>query len=1160
MHFQRLRLIGFKSFVDPTDLLIEPGLTGIVGPNGCGKSNLVEALRWVMGETSPRQMRGREMDDVIFSGSATRPPRNHAEVQVLLDNAARTAPAAFNDDVEIEVSRRIERGSGSVYRINGRELRARDVQLLFADETTGARSTALVGQGQVGALISAKPSERRALLDEAAAITGLHSRRHEAELRLRAAEANLERLDDVTGALEAQLQGLKRQARQAGRYRRLGERIRATEATLLHRRYRVAEEAVARTAAARDAAERAVAALEQTAAGAATEQADAAAALPPLREAQAIASAKLHRLEVAQVELEAEERRLADARATLESRLSQIDADVERETALAGDADQALARLESERDSLTAARDGERDSAQAVQSARDQAAKVVAALEHDADGLAARLGAAEARGTALARQVEEIDGRLERLRARAAEVDGELAGLAGGTENGATLGDAEAAVTAAGAEVAAKRTGAESAERERIERQEAEGAARESLQAAETAHAALAAEEAALAELLGGDKSGRWPAMIDEISVEAGFETALGAALGDDLSASPDADAPLHWRDPEIDGAEPPLPAGAEPLARFVTAPAAMARRLSQVGVVAAGDGSRLWGALAQGQRLVSREGALWRWDGFAVAPEAETPAAVRLRQNNRLTALRREIKKSEARRQKTADKLAAGRAALDRAAADEAGARASLRGAEEALDGARETLAGAAAAAAAEASRRDNLSDAATRLAADLKEAAEQHAAAVAAVAELESDDDGSARLEGLRTDLSARRAELAEHEGAHDRVRREAAARRDRLAAVDVELRSWRGRADGAKAHLSQLAKRRTAASAELTAFADRPAEITAARGALLDQLQDVQGERALAGDALAEAETRLAALDRRSDEARSAVAGAREERVRCEGALERATASRDEVVRAVSERLGCAPGDLAGLAAADDDEAADPEEIEARLARLVAQREAIGPVNLRAEIEATEVGEQLAALRDERADLEAAIGRLRQAIARLNREGRERIEVAFETINKHFEAMFTRLFGGGSAHLSLVGSDDPLEAGLEVMASPPGKRLQALSLLSGGEQALSALALSFAVFLTNPTPICVLDEVDAPLDDANVARFCDLVAEIAHGSATRFLIVTHNPVTMPRMDRLFGVTMSERGVSQLVSVDLAEADAFSDPAQVPREHQLT
>ncbi len=1146
MHFLRLRLAGFKSFVDSTDLSIEPGLTGIVGPNGCGKSNLVEALRWVMGESSARLMRGREMDDVIFGGSADRPARNHAEVRVLLDNAARTAPAVFNDHAEIEVSRRIERGLGSVYRINGKESRARDVQLLFADETTGSRSAALVGQGEVGMLISARPNERRALLDEAAGVTGLHNRRHEAELRLRAAEANIERLDDVLGALESQLQGLKRQARQAGRYRRLSERIRATEALLLHRRYQAGQEAVAEAESALGDADRMVAEHERAAAAVATEQADAAAALPPLREAEAAAGAKLHRLEVAQVELEAEERRLADARRELETRLSQIDADIERERALAGDADQALGRLEDERAGLAAARSGEQEAIQATDAARTGAAGAVAALEREADELAAGLAAGEARGAALARQIDELDGRLERLRGRAAEVDRELAHLGGRTAGETPLDGAGAAVAAAGAEVEAARAAAEDAERERLDRQAAEAAAREDLQEAETAHAGLRAEEAALAELLGDGRSGAWPALIDEITVEVGYETALGAALGDDLSASPDALAPVHWRDLSGDDPAAPLPQGATPLDQFVAAPPVLARRLSQVGVVAAADGPRLRGALVQGQRLVSRDGALWRWDGFTVAPEAETPAATRLRRNNRLTALRREVGVSEARRRKAARRLDAARAALDRAATGESEARAASRRAQEALDAAREGHAQAAAAGAAEASRRANLSEAVERLAADLKEAEEQRDEALAARAGLKRDTDGGADLESLRATLAKRRGELAEHEGAHGRLLREAAARRDRLTAVAVELRSWRERADGAAARLAQLAERRAATTAELAALADRPAQIAASRADVLDLLQVAQDERARAADAVAEAESRLAELDRRLKEAQSAVAGAREERVRCEGALQQAVAGRDEVARAVAERLGCALDELAGRAGVAEGAApTDPDEVEARLARFVAQRDAVGPVNLRAETEAAEVEEQLGAMRDERADLEAAIGRLRQAIARLNREGRERIETAFETINGHFGALFTRLFGGGRAHLSLVGSDDPLEAGLEVMASPPGKRLQTLSLLSGGEQALAALALLFAVFLTNPAPICVLDEVDAPLDDANVARFCDLVEDIAHGSATRFLVITHNPLTMPRMDRLFGVTMGERGVSQLVSVDLRAAE---------------
>jgi len=361
LQFTRLRLAGFKSFVDPTELLIEPGMTGVVGPNGCGKSNLVEALRWVMGETSAKQMRGGEMDDVIFGGTSHRPARNLAEVTLVLDNAARAAPALFNDHTDIEVTRRIERGDGSLYRFNGKEVRAKDVQLLFADAATGARSTAMVSQGKVGQLIAAKPAQRRALLEEAAGISGLHSRRHEAELRLRAADANLERLSDVLSALDTQLGSLRRQARQAQRYRALSDDIRTAEATLLYLRWAEAITALDLARSAQREAEREVARLTGLAAEASKHQAIAAYALKPLRDAEAEAAARLQRLVVAREQLDAEERRLLDARTQAERRLRQITDDVEREQARAADADGALERLEEERLALEEAREGEED-------------------------------------------------------------------------------------------------------------------------------------------------------------------------------------------------------------------------------------------------------------------------------------------------------------------------------------------------------------------------------------------------------------------------------------------------------------------------------------------------------------------------------------------------------------------------------------------------------------------------------------------------------------------------------------------------------------------------------------------------------------------------------------------------------------------------------
>ena len=1148
MHFNRLRLIGFKSFVEPTDVTVETGLTGIVGPNGCGKSNLVEALRWVMGESSARQMRGREMDDLIFAGSASRPQRNHAEVQLMLDNGARTAPAAFNDSAEIEISRRIDRGAGSTYRINGRETRARDVQLLFADEATGARSTAMVGQGEIGALIAAKPAQRRTLLEEAAGITGLHSRRHEAELRLRAAETNLERLDDVMGALETQLQGLKRQARQATRYRRIGERIRGAEALLYGRRWHSAEAAVSAAEQALAAARKAVDGRDLEVAAASAAQATAAAALPPLRDGEAEAGAALHRLEVAQVELEAEERRLADAQRALVTRLAQIDADVERENELSHDAAEASGRLAAERATVEAEREGEDEAESAAATARDEASERVSSLESEVDALTRHLAAGEARRGALNREIDDLTGRIDRLAAQAAEVETLRADLAAQSARTAALEGAEAAVAAAQADVETLRTQVAEAEARRMDSQAAVTSVRDTQQAAETSHAALIAEQAALTELLGDTEGDKWPALLDEINVEDGMETALGAALGDDLAASSDTKAPLHWRGLDGGGDSPSLPAGATPLADVVTAPPALARRLSQIGVVADKDGPGLQSKLAQGQRLVSRQGALWRWDGLTAAPDAATRTATRLRQRNRLKALDGELVASEKRRAEATTEIEAARTAVADATIHESAARDGLRRGEDGLAAARDARAEAATAAAADASRLASLGDTAGRLAADLDEAKQQFQTAEEARAALPPDTDGRSQLDGLRGRLTEGRGELAEGINAYERLRREAAARGDRLTKIAADLESWQARAGGATARLAQLAERRVAARTELDGLSDRPAEIAALRDDLLGRLDVAQASRAKAADAVAGAEAKLATLDQRLRQVEATLAEERESRVRCESALEQANQHRADTARAITERLDCAPPALAEIAGLKEGEDWPPEDdIETRVGRLIRERDNMGPVNLRAEDEAREIDEQLSALVDERTDLEAAIARLRQGIARLNREGRERLDKAFEKIDSHFGNLFTRLFGGGKAHLAMVGSDDPLEAGLEVMASPPGKRLQVLSLLSGGEQALTALALLFAVFLTNPAPICVLDEVDAALDDANVVRFCDLLEDLARGSTTRFLIITHHRMTMARMDRLFGVTMGERGVSQLVSVDLRTAEGL-------------
>jgi len=1147
LQFTKLRLTGFKSFVDPTELLIERGLTGVVGPNGCGKSNVVEALRWVMGETSAKQMRGGEMDDVIFGGTASRPARNLAEVILKLDNDARTAPAQFNDVDELEVSRRIERGVGSIYRVNGKEVRARDVQLLFADAATGARSPALVSQGRVGAVIAAKPIERRSLLEEAAGIIGLHSRRHEAELRLRAAESNLARLDDILVTLEAQLQNLKKQSRQTARYRNLSEHIRTAEATLFLLKWRQAEAELEVSRARLREAEDKVAELTRYASVAATAQAECAAELPALRHAEAAAAAELQRLVLARETLEAEERRLESQRQDCATRLQQIAQDMSREEALAADAAAAIGVLDAERADLEGACAGEEAEQTEAQNRAAAASAAVEALDAELAQLTQQVADLEARRAALQRTLAEIADRRQRLTARAAEIRDQHADAESQAIAGATLDAADAALAQARAAHDAARAEVEAAERTRAEAAERAAQALAKRHEAEAALARLEAEENALAALLETGAPELWPPLIDAVGVEPGFEAALGVALGEDLSAPADDAAPVHWRTLPPYPAPPPLPVSVPPLSRFVRAPEALSRRLSQIGVVADdAEGHALCDQLQQGQRLVSREGALWRWDGYTVSAGAITAAAARLEQRNRLKDVRARLADARADAERTRAAANAARGDEAQASESEKLARARVQACDDVLLHTRDALADLKSRAAEHDSKLAALAATARSVDADLAEAS---ALANQAEGELVGLADPAAareRLAELRAELGRCRAVQLECQSAYDNLKRAAEGRRHRLDDIRRELESWRQRAASAESQQHALTERRTAVEDELRRIADRPAEIAAQRQALLATIETAEAKRQEAADRLAEMEAQLQEADRALRAAEAELASAREERVRAEGLVTQAQQAGQGIAERIAERLDCAPPQLAQIAKLKDDEPPpDIEAVERKVERLHRERETMGPVNLRAEQEAQELNQQMESMQTERADLIKAIEKLRQGIAELNREGRERLLKSFHDVDKHFQQLFVRLFGGGRAHLALVESDDPLEAGLEIMASPPGKRLQVLSLLSGGEQALTALALLFGVFLTNPAPICVLDEVDAPLDDANVDRFCTLLEEMAQSSGTRFLVITHHRMTMARMDRLFGVTMQERGISQLVSVDLQRAE---------------
>ncbi len=944
---------------------------------------------------------------------------------------------------------------------------------------------------------------------------------------------------------------MKKQARQAARYRRLSDHIRRAEAVVLHLKWRLAAAERAEAAERLRRAELDVA--DRTAAQRAAERAreEAAEALPELRRTDISAAAELQRLVHARTALEEEERRVAHAREAAESRVAQTTSDMAREAELAEDARAALAQLEGERAELLAAQaregEAEAEAAATLAAARAEAS----ALEHELARLSEDLAAAEARRSALQTKRAEAEQRALRLAERMASIAAERAQVEAETIAASRVAEATQQVRAAEEHVAAARLAAETAEQELRAANAAEAEARAPHEAAEARRAKLRTEAQALGELLAAASDKRYPPVLDRIVVTAGYEAALGAALGDDLAAPLDSEAPIHWRGLGDYDAPQALPAGCTALAAHVTAPAALARRLAQIGIVADWEaGERLQASLAPGQRLVSRDGALWRWDGLKRAASSPTASAQRLRQRNRLAEIEDAVRELDAEIARLAETFAAAQGATRRHADAEREAREAARGALDRLAAARDHDTELARLAAATASRLETLAGAAERLAADLADARSEEEAARATLAGLPDAALARAAIEELRQRVAERRLNYLACQGEYDRLKREAELRRERLGAVEHELHSWHGRAEAALRQRRTLEERRDALYAEIEALSRRPAEIERQREALADLIAAATSRRSEAGDALASGETSLAAAERAAKSCDAALAEMREERVRCEGHRDQAEEAGRTLSALIAERLDCAPDQALEAAGIDADETLpDLADATHRFERLTRERETMGPVNLVAEQEAREVEEKLLALTAERDDLVAAIAKLRQGIQALNREGRERLLAAFTQVNEHFTQLFTRLFGGGHAHLRLdyneAEGQDPLEAGLEIMASPPGKKMQVLSLLSGGEQALTALALLFAVFLTNPAPICILDEVDAPLDDANIDRFCQLVEEIAENCETRFLIVTHHRLTMSRVDRLFGLTMSEKGVSQLVSVDLQSAE---------------
>ena len=1134
MQINRLKLSGFKSFVEPAELRIDPGLTGVVGPNGCGKSNLLEAIRWVMGENSPKSMRSGGMEDVIFAGTSSRPERAFAEVVLHASDDAHE---------ELVVTRRIERGAGSAYRVNGHDVRAKDVALTFADAATGAHSPALVSQGKIAQVIAAKPAERRQMLEEAAGIAGLHVRRKDAESKLRSTEANLARLEDLMAGLDSQIASLRRQAKQAERYTKLTDQIQIAEARVVFARWRDASYAAqeARTAAqgAEDrvtAAQAAVDEAQKTQAECATKLAEAREELTDRRDD---ASAHGHRMAALSEKLEAAETRLAD----LERQRERLAEDRDAADRMTTDAAEALARLEKElvasEDTLRSAEAKRPDLANASEKAERASRAAELALANataDHAGVEAEWRVAEA-------AIGQAKTRFERIRSERTRIAQAREELAQGDDAEQAVIAAREATQSAAQEVTTLRKKLEHDQARKSELQTARDEAAAALATARAELAGIEREHSALAR----DRDARakqaknregLPSALDKVRVAKGYERALAAVLGRDakspLGAPSNSSDGRYWT-----GSASPSPVSDSLLDHISDCPEELRARLALVHCADEDDARKL----GPGEWLVTKAGALRRWDGFIARGEGAAEAA-KLEAANRLSELE--------------TVLPGLRMAAENAATVETSARAELTELQTGLVAQERTIAGAMDAERQALRSLDQAEAAKERLASRLAELAEndkgiaeQFSAAEAELTaaheareSLPSPDAGRAALEAVQSKHEATKAavqsamaELA----AHDQG---LAVTRERLAAQRADRNNWQARSGEAASRVAEAGRRLEEIEEERAVIAAKPAALIAeieqgdtVRARLTQELETAQANKDTYEESQNEAQRTLAA-------AGEILTQTREGRATLAARAENEEERRSEMARISGERFQCPPPLLAEKFEFAEEDINPASQESEEMDRLTASRERIGPVNLVASEELTRIEEEHGASASEQAELTEAVGRLRGSIGSLNREGRERLRVAFKEVDGHFQVLFARLFDGGKAHLALIDSDDPLEAGLEIYAQPPGKRLQSLSLLSGGEQALTATALIFALFLTNPAPICVLDEVDAPLDDANVERFCDLLDSMVRTTQTRYLIVTHNAVTMSRMHRLFGVTMAEKGVSRLVSVDLGEA----------------
>ena len=855
MEFKKIQLNGFKSFAEKTNFLIEEGLTGIVGPNGCGKSNIVESLRWCMGETSAKSMRGSGMEDVIFSGTSNKPSKNIAEVSINLSNENKDGPLQYKELDEIEIRRKIEKDKGSKFYINNKEVRAKDAQMFFADLSTGAHSPSLISQGRIGALVTAKPADRRAILEEAAGIAGLHVRRHEAELRLSAAENNLKRADELRRQQERQLANLQKQAEEAAKYKSISEEIKKVEAGLYYLKLKDIDHEIKLEDEINTEADDQVKEFNSKLDDLEKRIQDENNKVTPIREKNIENLSKIQRLNLELKSLDEESDRIQQEIEAIKNSLKVIDEDIDREKSIVIDANSNEKRLKEEKNDLI-----------------------------------------------------ETDSKYY--------------------------------------------------ETEKLSNQDLE-VAKENLKKEQ-------------------DKVDR---ILDTFSSEN------------------------------------------------------LKKNIEQINSII----------------------------------DQITSAKNLINENNSIAALK-------------------------------------------ILDECKEYL---------------------SYLNIKIKDAQEGDKITV-----LNKSNELIKKLQEKYADIYSN----------NQNIKKQSVKRNERIQTIDTEIESWKNLLSNSEKMVNELNDRKNKQTTKLSDLEKQPQLQAEKKGQISENLRISEKEKNENEIIIDEIDQKIINLRNELNNTKENSIEIRERKASSGATIDGLKKRRSDLLERVFSELNLKEDKILEFSNLEkEEEFPDLVAQEELLDAKKRDREKLGSVNLRADEETSKYEVEIKKMEKDRQDLVTAIIKLKESISELNQKGRERLLEAFEKVNRKFNEVYTKLFNGGNAKLELVDSDDPLDAGLEMLVSPPGKRLQSITLLSGGEQALTALSLIFAVFLTNPSPICVLDEVDAPLDDANVTRFCNLLTELTKITSTRFIIVTHHALTMSKMDRLYGVTMPEKGISQLVAVDLQKAESM-------------